>query len=225
MNSTTSATCAQLNARPGQAERVSRRAIGCGAKASSPRCWRYPRRPRRSRAGLSIQRRCGAHHGATLARAAHPAIRIGGVIRRDFNMALEHGQDRANKGHLSESLRNAIGDEISRLKGLWIKIEFERAFLTRLTYAFQNALRTLVASAFTHVTNGVFTSKPRQTDSAVHRSAARPRRAGKPAGPPSSNRAAHRARFRRDTRRAPHRVPPSRALLARADSADPDQPR
>jgi hypothetical protein len=89
----------------------------------------------------SIKRRCGAHHGATLARAADPAIRIGGVIRRDFDMALEHGQDRAHEGHLSESFGNAIGDEISGLKSLWIKIEFERAFLTRLTYAFQDVLR------------------------------------------------------------------------------------
>ena len=67
-------------------------------------------------------------------------------------MALEHGQDRAHKGHLSESLRNAIGDEISWLEGLWIKVEFERAFLTRLTYAFQGALRMLVSSTLTHVT-------------------------------------------------------------------------
>ncbi len=54
-------------------------------------------------------------------------------------MTFEHGQDRAHKGHLSESLRNAIRDEISWLKSLRIKIEFERAFLTRLTYAFQDA--------------------------------------------------------------------------------------
>ena len=67
-------------------------------------------------------------------------------------MALEHGQDRAHKRHLSESLRNAIGDEISWLEGLWIEVEFERAFLTRLTYAFQDALRMLVSSALTHVT-------------------------------------------------------------------------
>src|ERR1700733_12021777 len=100
----------------------------------------------------SIQRRCRAHHGATLARAAHPAIRIGGVIRRDFNMVLEHRQDRAHKRHLSESLRNPIGHEISWLEGLWIKVEFERAFLTRLTYAFQDALRMLVSSTLTHVT-------------------------------------------------------------------------
>jgi hypothetical protein len=72
-------------------------------------------------------------------------------------MALEHGQDRAHKGHLSESLRNAIGDEISWLKSLWIKIEFERAFLTRLTYVFQDVLRMLVSNALTHFT----------TDSAV----------------------------------------------------------
>jgi len=57
-------------------------------------------------------------------------------------MAFEHGQDRAYKGHLSESLRNAIGDEISRLKSLRIKIEFEWAFLARLTYVFQDALRS-----------------------------------------------------------------------------------
>lgn len=67
-------------------------------------------------------------------------------------MALEHGQDRAHKGHLSESFRNAIGDEISGLKSLWIKIEFERAFLTRLTYAFQDVLRMFVSSALTHFT-------------------------------------------------------------------------
>jgi hypothetical protein len=95
----------------------------------------------------SIKRRSGAHHGSALARTAHPAIRIGGIIRRDFNMVLEHGQDRAYKGHLRESLGNAIGDEISRLKRLRIEIEFERAFLTRWTYGFQDALRMLVSNA------------------------------------------------------------------------------
>jgi len=62
-------------------------------------------------------------------------------------MAVEHSQDRAHKGHLCESLRNAIGDEISRLKSLWIEVEFERAFLTRLTCAFHDALRMLVSTA------------------------------------------------------------------------------
>ncbi len=70
-------------------------------------------------------------------------------------MAFKHGQDRAHKGHFSEPLRNAIGDEISWLKSLWIEIEFERAFLTRLTYAFQDALRLLVSNALTHFTTAL----------------------------------------------------------------------
>jgi hypothetical protein len=56
-------------------------------------------------------------------------------------MTVEHGQYRAHKGHLSESLGNAIGDEISRLKSLWVKIEFERAFFARLTYVLHDVLR------------------------------------------------------------------------------------
>ncbi len=65
---------------------------------------------------FSIQRRGGAHHGAALTRAAHPAIRIGGIIRRDFDMVLEHCQDGAHEGHFSEPFRNSIGDEISGLE-------------------------------------------------------------------------------------------------------------
>ena len=68
-------------------------------------------------------------------------------------MIFEHGQDRAHKRHLSKSFRNAVRDEISWLKSLWVEIEFERAFLTRLTYAFQIDLRMLVVSnALTHST-------------------------------------------------------------------------
>lgn len=65
-------------------------------------------------------------------------------------MIFEHGQDRAHKGHLSESLRNAIGDEITRLESLWIKIEFERTFLTRLTDALQDTLLMPVLNPSTH---------------------------------------------------------------------------
>ena len=43
-----------VNARSGQAERASRCAIGCAAKASNRRCWSSARRPPRSRATLRI---------------------------------------------------------------------------------------------------------------------------------------------------------------------------
>jgi len=98
-------------------------------------------------------------------------------------MAIKHGQDRSHKGHLSESFRNAIGDEISGLESFWIKIEFERALLSRLTYVFQDTLRMLVANALTHFT----------TDSAFSHTLEcelRPGRAGRP-------RRAARLRFQR----------------------------
>ena len=93
-------------------------------------------------------------------------------------MTFEHGQDRAHKRHLSESFRNAIRDEIPWLKSLWIKIEFERAFLARLTYAFQSGLRMLLSNALTHSTTATTFSHALGTIGSLTQSGALPSAGG-----------------------------------------------